>query len=414
MEKLTHVAVYIQRDADREWLINSIAEGKLFGDEINLTTLKGEVYSSLTLQRFINEELRHDHFEIDMGSGNILSNSCSGEQRKALLNYILKKKPGYIVLDNVFESLDIDARERILHRLEELAKTTSLIQILDRKRDLLPFIKTIYIVEHNIVTRQQTPQEFKPGITKQLFFGFTVPPPLHIFPPLQNPLVHMNNISVQFGEKRVLNNISWQVNTGEFWQLKGPNGSGKSTILSMITGDSPKAYGQDLSLFGHKKGSGETIWSIKEKIGYLTPTMIRDFERQDSVEKMVVSGFYDSVGLYIKPSDRQLKLADDWLRLIGMYEVRTQPFRLSTPGQQRMVLIARAMVKHPPLLILDEPASGLDDEAAMLLTALINKIAAETNTAIIYVSHMSEPGLTPQHVFELKANPDGSSGHVVM
>jgi molybdate transport system ATP-binding protein len=350
-----------------------------------------------------------------MGSGNKLSSSSSGEQRSALLNYIIARKPGYIIVDNVFESLDLKARDRVLYQLEELAATTILVQLLDRKRDLLPFIETVYTVEHGVLTGKQSKEEFEqPGLAEhQAYFGVSVPPPLQEFPALQNPLISMKNISVQFGERRVLKEISWQINAGEFWQLIGPNGSGKSTLLAMITGDSPKAYGQNLVLFGNKKGSGETIWSIKEKIGFFTPTMIRDFERQDSVEKMVVSGFYDSVGLYIKPSDRQLKIADDWLKLIDMYETRRQPFRLSPPGQQRMVLIARAMVKHPPLLIMDEPASGLDDEAAILFTALVNKIAAETNTAIIYVSHMSEPGLSPQHIFELVAHPTGSTGHVV-
>jgi molybdate transport system ATP-binding protein len=415
MKKLTHVAVYVQRDADREWLINAICSGNLLGQDLSLAQLNGAVYSNVTLKRFIDEELRHDHFEIDMGSGNILATSSSGEQRRALLQYIINKDPGYIILDNVFESLDLNARGKILLQLAELASTTLMIQILDRKRDLLPFVETIYILEHNVLTSKQRREEFQPQAVQSStsFFNLAIPPPLQGFPPVQDPLVQLNGISVQFSGRPILKDINWQINTGEFWQLKGPNGSGKSTLLAMITGDSPKAYGQNMLLFGKRKGSGETVWSIKEKIGYFAPTMVRDFERQDSVEKMIVSGIYDSVGLYIKPSDRQLKLADDWLNLVGMYEIRKQPFRLSPPGQQRMVLIARAMIKHPPLLILDEPASGLDDEAAVLFTALINKIASETNTSIIYVSHMEEPGLSPQHVFELVAHPDGSTGHVL-
>ena len=179
---------------------------------------------------------------------------------------------------------------------------------------------------------------------------------------------------------------------------------------SLITGNSPKGYGQDLVLFGNKKGSGESVWEIKAKIGYFTPTMTQQFERQDSIEQMIISGFFDSVGLYIYPSDRQVQLAREWLKLIGMYQDKQQPFRMFPEGKQRMILIARAMVKHPPLLILDEPTVGLDDEMAALFTALINKIAAESKTSILYVSHKQEPGLSPGKIFELIPTDNGSIG----
>ena len=127
---------------------------------------------------------------------------------------------------------------------------------------------------------------------------------------------------------------------------------------------------------------------------------------------MIVSGFFDSVGLYIQPSDRQLQIARQWLLVIGMEKSKNQPFRLLSEGRQRMVLVARAMVKHPPLLILDEPCAGLDDEMAALFTALIHTIAAQTNTAILYVSHKEEAGLLPDKVFQLSPHAEGSIGVV--
>jgi molybdate transport system ATP-binding protein len=223
----------------------------------------------------------------------------------------------------------------------------------------------------------------------------------------------MVNVSVQFDGRPILQNISWEINAGEFWQLSGPNGSGKSTLLSMIIGDSAKGYGQNLELFGKRKGSGESVWDIKKMIGYFTPKMSSQFERQDSIEQMIVSGFFDSVGLYIQPSDRQLIIAQQWLKVIGMEKNKNQPFRLLSDGKQRMVLVARAMVKHPPLLILDEPCSGLDDDMAAKFTALIAMIAAETNTAIIYVSHKEEEGLLPEKVFQLIPAFDGSTGRML-
>lgn len=190
----------------------------------------------------------------------------------------------------------------------------------------------------------------------------------------------------------------------------GPNGSGKTTLLTMITGDNPKAYGQDLTIFGHKRGSGESIWDIKKKIGYVTPSMTTLFRGWNTVEKMVISGLVDSIGLYKKPSELQKQIAGEWIELIGLEDLRLSRFSSLSEVQQCMVLIARAMIKHPPLLILDEPAHGLDDVNAKLLCALINKIATEGQTTIIYVSHRKEPGLEAKQVFELVLCKDGSKG----
>ena len=223
-------------------------------------------------------------------------------------------------------------------------------------------------------------------------------------------VLSLQNISKSYGKIQALNNLSFEIPQGSVFGVLGPNGSGKSTILSLITGDNPKGYGQNLILFGIKKGSGETVWDIKQNIGYLTPTMTQFFPRLDSVEKMVLSGFFDSIGLYSLPNETQVKTAQNWLQLIGLYDKRSAPFCFLPLGKQRMVLVARAMVKHPPLLILDEPASGLNDEDVVLFTALINKIAAESTTAIVYVSHRPEQGLTPQYIFELQPGADGSTG----
>lgn len=415
MQNLQHAAIYVQRDTDKPWLIKQILQGDLFGDDLKLGSLKVEVFSGIALQYFIDEELKHDHFEIETGLNTALSNASSGEQRKALLAYIISKKPAYIILDEVFESLDIQTRSSLLIMLQELHSEISFIQLFSRKEDLLPFIETVYLLEDNIVTAKMNREGFL-----QLNTGIIIsraksiiPPPLQPYQPTSYPLVKMKNVSVTYNERQVLNKISWQISPGEFWQLKGPNGSGKSTLLSMINGDNPKAYGQDIELFGKQKGTGESVWQIKEKTGYFSPNMTRHFERLDSIKQMIIGGFFDSVGLYIKPADMQVKLADEWLQLIDLYKQRDKPFRFFQPGQQRLIMIARAMIKHPLLLILDEPTSGLDDESVALFTTLVNQIATETKTAIIYVSHRDEPGLGPTNIFELEPGKIGSTGKVV-
>ncbi len=413
MKKIKHTAFYIPLGVDKDWLLNQIKAGSLFSFPASLQTMQGEIFSNSLLQHFIEEEIRHDIVEVAMEHSSTLRYASSGEQRKALLTHLIAKKPAYLIIDGVFESLDKAARQSIMLTLQNLSAKTLIFQIFNRKDELLPFMETVYCIQEHAISGCYTPDAFQHAFAKSVeVFSGSIPPPLSVWSVPQGPLVKMTDLSVQFDGRPILQNICWEINAGEFWQLSGPNGSGKSTLLALITGDSAKGYGQNLVLFGTRKGSGESVWEIKKRIGYFTPKMGSQFERQDSIEQMIVSGFFDSVGLYIQPSDRQLQIARQWLLVIGMEKSKNQPFRLLSEGRQRMVLVARAMVKHPPLLILDEPCAGLDDEMAALFTALIHTIAAQTNTAILYVSHKEEAGLLPDKVFQLSPHAEGSIGVV--
>ncbi len=320
-----------------------------------------------------------------------------------------------MVVDNIPDNLDTTGQQNIITVLQQIAIHTIVIQIIHRKKDILPFITEVVTLNNNIFYKQQTIAEYQQeekSITKN-YFTAAVPPALHHYYLPAGPLVQLTNLSVSYEGRQILNNINWVIQPGEFWQLTGPNGSGKSTILSLITGDSPKGYGQNLRLFGYKKGSGESVWDTKKNIGYLTPNMAQFFPRLDSVEKMLLSGFFDSVGLYNTPNETQIKTVHQWLQFIGMYDSRIEPFCFLPLGKQRMVLVVRAMVKHPPLLLLDEPTAGLEDESVVIFTTLINAIAVKSNTAIIYVSHQKEEGLNPEHIFKLKAGANGSVGTVL-
>lgn len=412
MKLKQHIAVYTSADVNTNWLLKEMQAGKSFDFTPALQSMNGAVFTTATLQHFIKEEIRHDRFILSPVHNNHVATASNGEQRMALLQYLIGGKPDYIIVDNLFDSLDVKAQDYIRQMIQQISDQTLVLQILNRKNDCLDFIETVYTVQADKVTDKQNREDFLAATTvpTEGSFTHTVPPPLEPYPAQTNPLIKLEDVSVQFAERKILNNINWQVNTGEFWQLVGPNGSGKTTILSMITGDNVKGYGQKLTLFGKRKGSGETVWEIKEKIGYFASYMIQQFERPDTAENMIIGGFFDSVGLYIIPTDRQKELAVEWLQLLGLTKERHTPFFKLTPVYQRMILLARAMVKHPPLLILDEPGNGLDDEGAAILTTLINKIAAETSSAILYVSHRKEAGLQPDHIYELEITNDGSIG----
>lgn len=398
-----HLAIYISNSDNKHQLIKTITSGELISSFLNL---EGGLFSEITLNTFIDREIRYGQFNVTTETKNSLQHSSEGERKKALLHHIISQNPDYLITDNVFGNLDVAAQANIKKELTQLGTKIPIVQIANRKRDILPFINTVFKLQDNKLV------EIK-NFTKsdsRIKFVEALPKPTNALKDIPNPLVKFNKVCVNYRERPILNSISWEIKSGEFWQLIGPNGSGKSTILSMIFGDNPKAYGQDITLFGVKKGSGESIWDIKQKIGYFSSEMLRGFKRSHAIGNMIVSGFFDTIGLYKTPTNAQIKIAQQWLQVLNMFAIRKQSFLSLSRGQQRLVLIARAMVKNPPLLILDEPTNGLDDAAAALFCELINKIASETNTAILYVSHRKEANLKPDFVYELIADKAGSIG----
>ncbi len=410
---MNHIGIYLSNEVNKDLVIENILMNGLLDHHVNLAGLQGELYSTLTIDRIIDEELRHDRFPISTKENPNLLSMSSGQRRKALLSYIIARKPQYIVLDDLYSSIDKETLQFVLSNLNRLAETTLLIQLFYRKQDVLPYMHTVLSVDgQNRITAQHSFSQFIHAHSSSHHVQHITLP--HLFgdhDPDINPLIQLNSVSAHYGDKQVLKDIYWSIQTGEFWQLSGPVGSGKSTLLSMIIGDNPRGFGQDMMLFGRRKGSGESIWDIKKRIGYFTPAMTLQFSHRDSVEAMIISGFLDSIGLYRKPTGLQREMANAWLQVLGP-SFHNKAFNTLSFGQQRILLVVRAMVKHPPLLILDEPTVGLDDENTDLFINMVNAIATQHKVAIIYVSHRPEPGLRPDKIFELVPTIEGSKGHI--
>ncbi|MDX6021142.1 molybdate ABC transporter ATP-binding protein ModF [Scandinavium sp. V105_16] len=326
----------------------------------------------------------------------------TGETRKALLCQTLMNTPDLLILDEPFDGLDVASRKTLAELLATLhLDGLTLVLVLNRFDEIPEFVQFAGVLADCTLLETGA----KKGLLEQALIaqlahseklsGIALPepdaPPARLTLPEDQPRIVLNNGNVSYNDKPIINALSWTVNPGEHWQIIGPNGAGKSTLLSLVTGDHPQGYSNDLTLFGRRRGSGETIWDIKKHIGYVSSSLHLDYRVSTNVRNVILSGFFDSIGIYQAVSDKQHKLAQGWLDILGI-DKRTAdaPFHSLSWGQQRLALIVRALVKHPTLLILDEPLQGLDPLNRQLVRRFIDVLISEGNTQLLFVSHHAE------------------------
>ncbi len=345
----------------------------------------------------------------------------TGEMRKTLICKALLQEPELLVLDEPFDGLDRHSCEVLRTLINRcIGRGIQVILLLNRFSEIVPEITHVAYLKQCRVFRSGTRKEMLDSEALRRFhaFHYTLPDRLPEIDsahrpeplPMDAPLVEMKDVKVSYGGKQILSGLSWTVKPGEHWKITGPNGSGKSTLLSLVSGDNTQAYANDITLFGRKRGTGETVWDIKKRIGLVSTSLQQDYRVGGSAKMVVVSGFFDSIGVYSDPSPRQLEIAQEWLELLHMDHRAGETFRELSYGEQRLVLLARAMVKQPDLLILDEPCQGLDDVNREMVLKLVEHLARTGNTQILYVTHHAEdeiPSIT--NGMELVPAPGGGS-----
>ena len=314
----------------------------------------------------------------------------NGEQKKLQLIKALVQQPQLLILDNVFVGLDVESRKELHHIIDHYAATGTTVILVTDERELPSCITHIaemykgrlaqfanrknfiaFHPENNEETKtRRAADALFPGSAEQFDF-----------------IVNMKNVSIQYGDKIVLQHINWQVKQGERWLVKGHNGAGKSTLLSLITADNPQAYSQELYLFDKKRGSGESIWDIKKHIGFVSPELHKFFDAGSSVHHVIASGFFDTMGLFRKLNAEQEQLIKDWIIFFDLEEYHHKALFSLPAGQQRRALLARALIKNPTLLVLDEPCQGLDDHQTKQFLQLIDEVCSRSATTLIFVSH---------------------------
>jgi molybdate transport system ATP-binding protein len=325
----------------------------------------------------------------------------TGEMRKVVICKALMQDPDLLVLDEPFDGLDQKSREVLGNLIANCAeKGVRIILLLNRFSEIVPETTHIaYIKDCQIIMSGPKDELLNSeALLRFHAFHYTLPAQLpeidcaNILSPLTAgvPLIEMSNVMVRYDDKSVLNGLDWTVKPGEHWKITGPNGAGKSTLLSLVSGDNSQAYANDISLFGIKRGSGESVWDIKKRIGLVSTSLQQDYRVGVTVRIVVISGFFDSIGVYNQFSKRQQEIALEWLQMLHMEKHIDTPFRNLSYGEQRLVLLARAMVKQPDLLILDEPCQGLDDINREMVLKLIDHLGKTGTTQILYVTHHQE------------------------
>ncbi len=315
-----------------------------------------------------------------------ITSLSNGETRRSLLALSILKKPTVLLLDEPYSGLDSQHREELSHILANL--TDVQIIMTAAMTDLPKNIShIIYLEDGKVVFYGKRAEYENYKVTTE------VKKPKIPFPKLKNEnlpfqkAVELRNGSVKYGDKQVLSGINWEIKKGERWALMGPNGSGKSSLLSLITGDNLQCYNNDLSLFDKRRGSGESIWELKRKIGYVSPELHLYFNKAIRVWKVLASGFFDTIGLFSKLNTAQEEQLEKCIQYFNLQNIRERQLSQLSFGEQRMVFLARALIKNPALLILDEPCQGLDYAQMIRFRALVDDICADSDTTLIFVSH---------------------------
>lgn len=403
------------------------------GKTEEVTTARDAIFSGILANRSVTleDEERFGTIVDQLGIQDLLlrgvTSLSTGEMRKTLIARALIKSPRLLILDEPFDGLDGRSRATLAESIDRLMTgSMRVILVVHRLEEIVPNITHVLLVKEGQLFMQGLKDEVLTSDNISNLYGFNLRlektnqgyhvshgaqkhdkagktilarDPLEDVPEV---LIEMKDTTVKYNDLVVLDHLTWSMKRGENWVILGPNGSGKSTIVRLILGDNLQGYANQIMLFGKRKGSGETLWEIKKQIGVVSSEFQIQYRKKMSAYDVIASGFYDSIGLYQYPTPHEKKIVDQWVQLLCIEDIAGQAFHQLSYGQKRMILLARAMVKSPLLLILDEPCHGLDISNRRRILEIIEMIG-ETPTHLLYITNHKEEILNSiTHVMRLQ------------
>ena len=322
----------------------------------------------------------------------------SGELRRFQLVKSLLTVPRILIIDNPFIGLDAPTRTLLTDLLGQLAAYGNLqiVLVVSADRDIPSFVAHVVPMAGKAVGAKVEREAYlqgrvplSGGLSDALADRIRELPYVHA-DYASDEVIRLRRVSIRYGERTILRELDWVVRRGEHWALSGENGAGKSTLLSLVCADNPQSYACDISLFGRRRGSGESIWDIKRHIGYVSPEMHRAYRKNLPALDIVASGLQDSIGLYRRPKAEDLDTCRWWMDIFGIADLCDRPFLTLSSGEQRLCLLARAFVKDPELLVLDEPLHGLDARHRAQVRGIIEAFCRRKNKTLVMVTHYEE------------------------
>lgn len=384
-------------------------------DEV--TTAQDVIFSGILANRAVTsaDEKRYAEIADLLGIQPLLlqpiMSLSTGEMRKALIARALVKSPKLLILDEPFDGLDEASRQSLAESINHLMTApVRVILVVHRLEEIVPNITHVLFVKNGqlfmqgpkeeVLTSEKISQLYgcqlhleKSNEKYRVTYGIGESEPIdtgllceenhHDVPDI---LIEMKETTVQYDGRIVLDQLNWVMRRGENWAILGPNGSGKSTILRLILGENLQGYANQITLFGKRKGTGETLWEIKKRIGAVSAELQVQYRKKMSAYDVIASGFYDSIGLYQYPTPEQKEIVDRWIQVLCIEDIAKEPYHHLSYGQKRMILLARAMVKSPDLLIVDEPCHGLDILNRKRILKILERIG-QTQTNLLYVTN---------------------------
>ncbi len=316
----------------------------------------------------------------------------SGELRRLQIAKMLLSCPKVLIIDNPYIGLDVEARQMLNSVLQRLAERVTLVLVVSRASDVPPFVRSVVSVHDKQVEAPISLEAYKQSLSETDSSDNALPSmPEDIMDHAASEcVIDFRNIHIRYGERTILRDLNWKVMRGEHWALMGENGAGKSTLLSLVCADNPQGYACDIRLFGRQRGRGESIWDIKRHIGYVSPEIFSTYRKDLPAIDIVASGLRDTIGLYKRANAQERERCMEWMRVFGAECLADRNYMKLSSGEQRLILLVRAFVKSPDLLILDEPFHGLDDVHRLRAQSVIDHYMRQSEKTLIMVTHYED------------------------